>query len=174
MEEIFRDRLRLRWSVRYAAWFIEEKVGRAALKPLRIKDWDDSLICARDGYRPVMMIQPGSRMACWNCHLPIPVPICETAEARCAYCISRNIEARYMTSYYPLGEVLIDHLRKIDPEAQAGLRDRIASEEAREERERRWVEESASLESKEQLKDAFLDQLPTAGFPSLVPDGWRH
>ncbi len=174
MADVFGSRLRLRWSVRFAAWFIEEQVGRAALLPIRVEEWDDGLICARDGYRPVMMIQPGTKMACRSCHLPIPVPVMETAEARCDACLRRNIDARFMTSYYPLGEVLIDHLRRIDPEAQAGLKDRILSEEAREERLRRHSAEAQDREGAAQFKDALLDQIPTAGFPSLTLDAWRH
>lgn len=170
LEEVFGSQLRLRWSVRYAAWFIEQKVGRAALPPLRIKEWDDSLICARDGYAPVMRVQPGTKMACPSCHLPLPVPVMESAEVRCRQCQLRNIDASVVTAYFPLGEKLIDHLRKclMDPA------ERIRREEWDTDRQRRWADEAQDRERREGLKDALLDQLPKAGFPSLVPDAWRH
>lgn len=174
MEEVFGGRLRLRWSVRHGCWFIEQKVGRAALKPIRIQEWDDSLIQARDGYALVMVIQPGTRMACPFCHLPIDVPLLETREAVCTHCTSKGRDAKFMTAYYPLGEVLIDHLKSWDPERQPEILDRIRREEAEALKALDREHEAGHREAGQQLKDGLLDQLPKAGFPSLVPDGWRH
>ncbi|HYE80378.1 MAG TPA: hypothetical protein VEI97_20565 [bacterium] len=173
MEAVFGDRLRLRWSLRLGAWVIEQKVGRAALRPIRVEEWDDTLIRARDGYALVMVVQPGNRMACPFCHLTIAVPVMETAEARCEYCLSRNVDARFMTSFYPLGEVLIDHLKKIDPERRE-QRERVLREEAKALSVKELAEAADAREGAAQFKDSLLDQLPKAGFPSLVPDAWRH
>lgn len=173
LEEVFGDRLRLRWSLRYACWLVEQKVGHGATFPFRVEEWDDLRIAAKDGYAPVMRVQPGDRMACPHCGLAIPVPICESAETACTICTTKNIDCKVMTAYFPLGEVLIDHLKKIDP-ARREQRERVHAEEQKALAAKHRDEEAGHRESREQLKDAFLDQLPKAGFPSLTPDGWYH
>ena len=90
------------------------------------------------------------------------------------YCTARNQDAKWMTSYYPLGEVLIDHLKMLDPARQPEILDRIQREEEQALLAKERSVEAGHRESREQLKDSLLDQLPKAGFPSLVPDGWRH
>src|SRR5687767_7794014 len=75
LEEVFGRRFRIRWSLRKGAWHIEQRVGRAALAPLRIAEWDDSLIRARDGYALVMEVRPGTTMPCPFCHGKVEVAV---------------------------------------------------------------------------------------------------
>jgi hypothetical protein len=116
LDEVFAGRLRIRWSLRNGEWHIEQKVGRAAHPPYRIAEEDDSLIRARDGYAFVMAIRPGDRMPCPIDGLTLKVPVLHTAEVRCDYCRMKGREGRFKAAYYPLGENLIDHLKRIDPE----------------------------------------------------------
>lgn len=111
----FDGRLRIRWSKALGEFHIEQKVGRAALPPTYISEWDDDLIRARDGYMYVMAIRPGDRMPCPDCHLTIKVPVMRTAEAVCSYCRMKGRDGRWRAAYYPLGDLLLDHLKKIDP-----------------------------------------------------------
>lgn len=116
---MFAGRLRIRWSPKREAWHIEQQVGRAASPPYRIDPYDDSLIRAKDGYAFVMEVRPGDRMPCPACRTELKVPMMETAEVRCGYCKMQGRDARIRAAYYPLGELLIDYLRKIDPERGA-------------------------------------------------------
>lgn len=127
-------RLRIRWSLKRGAWHIEQQVGRAALPPLRISEADDGMIRARDGYWFVMELRPGDRMPCPKCHLTIKVPVMQFGEAICLYCKYKGNGAhRYKACYYPLGDMLLEHLRKIDPHND-GLRriqEEVTTDDAR-------------------------------------------
>jgi hypothetical protein len=114
LEREFQGRLRIRWSPLRSEWHIEEKVGRGIFE-VPLIEWDDRYIRVRDGYAHVMAIQPRDTMSCPLCHFPIPVPVFETAEAKCDYCISRGRDARFRAAFYPLNHRLITFLKKIDP-----------------------------------------------------------
>jgi len=111
----FNDRLRIRWSDHRGEWQIEQRVGRAVVPPRFVSDYDDDSIRARDGYAYVMAVRPGDRMPCPGCGLTLKVPIMHFGEVRCPYCAYRGREGRYAAAYYPLGDALIQHLRRIDP-----------------------------------------------------------
>ena len=59
LEREFRGRLRVRWSSRKHTFEIEQKVGRAAYRPIRWLEEDDTFVCARDGYVHVLSVAPG-------------------------------------------------------------------------------------------------------------------
>lgn len=111
----FDGRLRIRWSDKERCFHIEQKVGRAVVAPIFIDSTRDDLIRARDGYHPVMTIQPGDRMPCPECNYTLSVPVRETMDIPCPYCKLKGRQTRVVAGYWPLGDALIDHLRKIDP-----------------------------------------------------------
>lgn len=116
LQEHFGDRLRIRWSDREHEWLIEEKVGRAVLPPIRIEEGRDDLIRARDGYALVLAIRPGDRMPCYRCRTDLKVPVFKAAEVICPTCSARaNRRVALKAAYWPLGESLLEYLRKIDP-----------------------------------------------------------
>lgn len=112
----FGDRLRIRWSLAKHEFHIEQRVGRAALAPFRIDERDDRFIRARDGYAFVMAVKAGTRVPCPTCGLDCRVPELHTGEIVCRYCESvRNQRGRQFGGYWPLSDILIDHLKRIDP-----------------------------------------------------------
>lgn len=116
LDKMFGGRLRIRWSNQAGAYHIEQKVGRGVLPTFHFDDqWDDNAIRQRDGYLIVMAIRPGDRMPCPQCGLTIKVPVMQFGEAVCEYCRVKGYEGRHVASYWPLGDSLLDHLRKIDP-----------------------------------------------------------
>jgi hypothetical protein len=119
LEEVFRGRLRIRWSIKQGEFHVEQRVGRGVFVPYRISEIDDSLIRARDGYAFVLAVRPGTRMPCPHCGLEVKVPVMEFSETKCDYCRMKGRDGRYRAAYFPLGETLIDHLKKIDPERGA-------------------------------------------------------
>lgn len=111
----FGGRLRIRWSNKRGAWMLEQKVGRSVLPKTFIPEDNDELIRARDGYWFFMEIRPGTRMPCPKCGLELQVPIMDTAQVTCDYCRLRGKEGRYAACYFPLGDALIQHIRRLDP-----------------------------------------------------------
>ena len=173
LEDTFQGRLRLRWSPKRSVWAIEQRVGRAALAPLRRDPFDDSVVLARDGYTQVMAFAPTNYCFCAFCGRKLAVPLFTSQEIRCEACMAANKDARWRAAYFPLGERLLDHLKMLDPERQ-DIRERVAREEAASLLAKDRLNNANHREAREQLKDGLLDQLPIAGFPSLTPDGWRH
>lgn len=83
---------------------------------MRIDPHDDSLIRARDGYWFVIAIRPGTLVTCPHCYRDIRITAMVFEEAACAHCKSAGRDGRIHAVYFPLGESLLEHLRKIDPE----------------------------------------------------------
>ena len=84
--------------------------------PFRLDEEDDSLIRARDGYWLFLEFTPGDRMPCPTCGATLHVPHCKTAEVACQPCKQHGRDGRHWASYWPLGEVLIDYIKKCNPE----------------------------------------------------------
>ena len=118
--------IRIRWSEKREAWQIEEQVGRGALPPIHIDPFDDNLIRAKDGYWFICEVRPGTKMPCPSCKATLAVPVLEFAEVRCEQCISKGKDGRYPAGYFPLGEMLLEHLRRTDP--LRGAIQRLAAE----------------------------------------------
>lgn len=119
LERVFDGRLRIRWSVKRHEWRIEQKVGRAALLPIHVGEGDDDLICARDGYAYVLTVRPGTKMPCPDCGQDMDVPALRFAETVCEWCRFSGKAAQHLAAYFPLSDLLIDHLKKISPERQS-------------------------------------------------------
>lgn len=167
----FSGRLRIRWSLVKNEWHIEQQVGRAALPPLRITEADDSLIRARDGYAFVMAIKNCNHSPCRHCGKSCRVPELRSGEIKCERC-SEQKRAREFGGYWPLGDALLDHLRKIDPyrdghkvaAAEQDLQD--TRRELTRQRNIFNTIESATLDDKYQLFDT-----PFSGYTGKVKAG---
>jgi hypothetical protein len=124
LQSEFAGRFRIRWSVKSHEWHIEQKVGRAIIPPIHIGALDDDRIRAADGYDHVLTVRPGDRMPCKNtkCMADVPVPTFKFAEVRCPDC--RTVHD--VTGYFPLNDMLLEWLRRIDPE-RGGLERVLAS-----------------------------------------------
>lgn len=171
----FRGRLRLRWSNARQEFHLEEKVGRGAapmsgmLAALPCKDREqyrrryDERIRADQGYALVMVVTPGTRVGCPECSLPLQVPVMETREVMCPRCAEKERKVGVVASYWPLSEVFIDHLKRIDPLSD-GTRRRLADEEAA----ARRATLSAEREDDGYLHDILFDeairQIPKVGY----------
>ncbi len=156
--------LRVRWSPRRAMWQIEQQVGRAALLPIRIEEGDDSLRRSCDGYALVMEVAPSDRVSCPRCCLPITLPHLETREVPCAYCRSRGIDTTVIAGYWPLGEALLQHLRRTNPFRQTREGDAIDVQRAAADHAN---ERAADIEQKDYSQlhqdlwfDALTSQIP--------------
>ena len=166
----FGGRLRLRWSNRRQAWFIEQRLAPGQiLTPPRRTDgpWDtenDRYIQARDGYGEVLRITAGDRMQCERCFLPVKVPVLEFGEARCEHCIARGVDARYRASYWPIdSEAILQHLRRLDPERGRVL-DYIKDLDAANHARSQAIDRTADNALHDGLYDAAIDQLPIFGY----------
>lgn len=83
--------------------------------PVKIDESRDDLIRARDGYHPVMTITPGDRMRCPSCNYELRVPVRDTHDIRCGFCMLQGRQTRVTAGFWPLDDSLIQHLRMIDP-----------------------------------------------------------
>jgi hypothetical protein len=115
LSDMFNDRLRIRWSHKRNEFHIEQQVGRAALPPIHISEADDDLIRARDGYAFVLAVRPGDRMPCPECAATSARSDFRCAEVKCERCKASGKDARYVAGFFPLGDMLLEYLRSIDP-----------------------------------------------------------
>jgi hypothetical protein len=121
LEREFRGRLRVRWSRELNEWHIEQRVRRGLFpgtKPSK-KGWDetaDSYIRHRDGVVHIMSVRTGTKMRCQKCNTELSVPYMETHFVGCPYCKLRGYNSTYAVVFFPLGDSLIDYLKKLDPE----------------------------------------------------------
>lgn len=84
---------------------------------------NDRIIRARDGYAFVMAIKPTQSVPCEACGTRCRVPELRSAEIVCAYCEQvKSRRGRYFGAYWPLtGDLLINYLKKLDPERDGHL-----------------------------------------------------
>lgn len=145
---------------------IEEKVGRAALPPLKIDEGRDDLIRARDGYALVLTIHPSDRMPCPRCRETLKVPVFKAAEVVCEKCSTRqNRRVAYKAAYWPLSESLLDYLHKIDP-LRTGNVGLAAEMDAHNNNLRALQERDQQNFGEAVLKDSFSEimQIPSVGY----------
>ena len=105
----FRHRLRIRWSDHAHAWQIEQKIGRADGMPAFVKDSDERTR-VRDGYAYIMTVTVGDTRPCPHCRRDLTVPVHESGYITCL------CGTAHVLGYFPLSDILIDHLKSIDPE----------------------------------------------------------
>lgn len=169
LEREFQGRLRIRWSQQRNEWHIEEKVGRGVFDaPKNGKD-SDRWMRARDGYRFFAAVQPGTKRACPECRIAMNVPECEFREVQCDYCGFRGLSGRLVLAHFPLGEKLLQHLRKHDP-----TRDRITKNikeiDLHNERLQLGMDRANEFERQEGLREWAYSQFPVAGLPAKQKD----
>jgi hypothetical protein len=121
LDQEFRGRLRVRWSTQRHGWVIEQKVKRGLFPGTRPakKGWDESTdkyVQHRDGYIEVMEVRTGTLMDCPRCGHEIKVPFLETEHVKCLYCQLIGRQTYVAAVHMPLGDLLINHLKSIDPE----------------------------------------------------------
>lgn len=168
LERQFNGRLRIRWSAARSEWQIEQKMARAKTARARILHGsveEDDLIRERDGYVFVLAVKAGNRIPCPGCGILLGIPELRMKRSTCPKC-----SQSFLAVYYPLGDLLLEHLRYTDP-YRDGL-DRIfrAQEEAEHQvqedrlRERRHFGEAL-------WKDSFTQ---IAGIQSVGYTGREH
>lgn len=177
LTSVFGEEYRLRWSIREGAWHLEQFLGQRALRwnkhrPLDV--WHDELVRARDGYTLAMSIRPGTSMPCPRCGLTLAVPVREVREVRCVHCIRNGFDGKYKACFFPLEEGLIDYIKARTPSYSGRTAVEAVAEADRANAYKDYVNERQVDHGRDALKDAFLDQFPVAGFPSLTLDSWRH
>lgn len=107
---------RIRWSQKRHLWQLEQRCGRSALPGTYPEDkFDDGTIRAAEGYWLILEVSPRPYTKCPECGFHFDLPELQIKEAKCDYCISRDLDARWMLGYFPLGEALLNQLRKTDP-----------------------------------------------------------
>lgn len=125
LHDWFDGRFRVRWSEKTHQVVLEQRVATGQLmepppvdpdaETIRWDTYDDNYIRARDGYFYVMTITPGDRMECPVCHATLPVPVFETREVKCEYCIRRGRDGRYAAAHFALDDRFLEHIRYLDP-----------------------------------------------------------
>lgn len=166
LHEQSRGALRLRWSAKDHEFHLEEKVGRAALPPIRVDEGRDDLIRAKDGYALVMVIRPGDRMPCRRCGKTLKVPVMRTAEVSCPTCsFQQQRQVAYKASYWPLGESLLEYLRKIDPR-NGGTERQVEEVEHSNAKLQAAQEKALKDHGEDVLRDGFTEimQIPSVGY----------
>jgi hypothetical protein len=116
LDREFDKQIRIRWSNRNNEWLIEQKVNNANQLGYRFDDtWDDDSTRLRDGYALICSITPGDRKRCPACGITLDIPVFRFKEVKCDYCSLKGRDARFIAGHFPLGDMLLDHLRKLDP-----------------------------------------------------------
>jgi hypothetical protein len=107
--------LRIRFSEKRQAFQIEQQIGRGCLPPIHIDPHNDDLIRAKDGYWKVCEVRPGTTMPCEQCGSTLQVPPLKFKEVTCAKCVRDGFDGRVVAGYFPLSEILLEHLRFLNP-----------------------------------------------------------
>ena len=82
------------------------------------RGWDetaDAYIRNRDGVIHVLSVRTGTVMPCYKCGYELKVPYMETGFIQCAYCKLKGRTSARAVVHFPLGDSLLDYLKKIDP-----------------------------------------------------------
>ena len=174
LEREFQGRLRLRWSARRKEWHIEEQVGRGIFDVPKVVDpYDDRTIRARDGYRFVAAVQPKPSRPCPQCHLALDVPELAFREVRCAYCGFKGLSGRMVLAYFPLGEKLLEHMRRHDP-LKGRTQQNVKEVDLHNERRTLGLERDNAAQRQDVLmEDLLATHFPTAGLPAKSADYLR-
>jgi hypothetical protein len=113
LERQFDGRLRVRWSEAKGEWHIEQKMARSRLARRRVAAGTvehDEVVRAADGYVFVLAVRPGNRVPCPKCGKVLGIPELRMKRSTCPLC-----SHSFLAVYYPLGDMLLEHLRYTDP-----------------------------------------------------------
>jgi ribosomal protein L37AE/L43A len=123
LQSRFDGRYRVRWSPSRHEFHLEQKVARGLAEgfvPIVSKSaedrrlHEDERIRARDGFMLTMIITAGDRMPCEHCGSELQVPLFASGVVTCQFCAMRGKGVHYTVGYFPLNDVLLEHLEKID------------------------------------------------------------
>jgi hypothetical protein len=172
LRDEFGGRLRLRWAPTQGEWHLEQRVGRGIFDPPlpshRVAPHQRAIQFekrerARDGFSFVMAVRPGDRMPCPACGSTLKVPVMEMRETICTACAAKGRDSHVMAAFYPLGEVLLDHLRKIDPERD-GVRRQARDIDLANDARQASLARAADGALHDGLIDAAMEQFPRVGY----------
>lgn len=122
LDREFNGRLRVRWSNARQEFHVEQRVRRGLVNSPVRDSHDDAGIRLRDGYLYLLSIRPGTKMPCPRCASELAVPEFEIREISCGMCKLQGKEHRVAAGFFPLNDMLIDHLKTLDPEREASRR----------------------------------------------------
>lgn len=121
----FGGRFRLRWSNVENLYLYEQKVRRALAEGFAPKDYKsarhrkqhfENHVRAAEGYILTMKIAPGTNVECPICGGDIKVPAFKSAQSHCGFCKTSGRQSVFNGGYWPIGDTLLDHLDKMDPD----------------------------------------------------------
>lgn len=172
----FDHRLRIRWSPYKEEWQLEQKVARAQselprafmegyakLPAAKRFALHDLLTRSLDGYAFVAAIRLGEFAPCLSCGETLKVPRFGFAEVVCPACRAKGVDSSVKAGYWPLSDMLLDHLRKIDPERGGVERMAQEAEEANARRTATLDKDAQNLR-RDIAWDVALGQLPKIGY----------
>jgi len=147
LERDFHGEIRVRWSPVRNRWQIERR-GREVAKPTDPRDRFDTWARVATGYYRVLETSPGSLVECSYCRKEYQQAFLTLKAASCPRCGKQELVMNW-----PLGEDLLTHLRKTDPERD-GLQRMWKDLEADEER----LEASQDRAKKNLGEDIWKDE----------------
>lgn len=138
LESEFHGRYRARWSDARGEIHFEQRIG-AGFHPGTLKiqphnkaqyqaRWDD-MLRARDGYVLTFIVTPGDRTECPRCRATLHVPVKQFTHLTCPSCEKGGRKTTLTVGHWPLGDDLLQHLRRID--AYTGGHDRVQADMAK-------------------------------------------
>ena len=110
LERDFHGDIRVRWSPVRNRWQVERR-GRNLSSSTDPKDRFDTWVRSATGYYRVLETSPGSLVECSYCGKDYSQPFMTFKAAQCPRCGKQELVMNW-----PLGEALLEHLRKTDPE----------------------------------------------------------
>lgn len=125
IERRFGGRFRLRWSNVENVFLYEQKVRRALAEGFAPKEFKserhrkqtyEAHVRRQDGYMLTMKIAAGTTVECPTCGGDIKVPAFRSAQTHCGFCKSKGRQSVFNGGYWPIGDTLLDHLDKMDPD----------------------------------------------------------
>lgn len=155
LDKEFLGTLRARWSPIRGAYLLEQKALRGVFDtPLHEERGPralDERIQLRDGYRFFMEVREYPKMPCLQCGVGLRLKPFETIQARCPRCGDHRPVA-----CFPLGDLLLDYLRRLNPANAHREKVRREVDEANERRE-----SSVKRDGLNHIESANLDQFNT-------------
>lgn len=113
LDREFQGDMRIRWSDARQAYLLESKAGRGIWDTdVASQDYrrHDEAIALRDGYKFFMELRLGTRTPCHGCRATLRIPAFEPVQAICPRC-----QYQHAIAFFPLGDSLLDHLRRLNP-----------------------------------------------------------
>lgn len=166
---------RIRWSLKRNLWQLEQRCGRSALPGTYPEDkFDDGTIRAAEGYWLILEVSPRPYTKCPECGFHFDLPELKIKEAKCEYCISRDLDARWMLGYFPLGEALLNQLRKTDPKRD-GIQKLSARVDAKNKARLKAIKDSADDTMDYAMRDHRREvfEIPGVGY-TKNPSMWAN